>query len=337
MTEAEPASKARRDASAARGSRRVTAAATVAGALAFAGLANTLSARRAERQNPPTGRFLEVGGVRLHYATLGAGPPLVLLHGNGSMIRDFESSGLMQDAARHYRVIAFDRPGFGHSTRPRNCVWSAGAQADLVRSALSRLGVSRALVLGHSWGASLATALALKHPQSVSGLVLVSGYYFPTFRPDMALLSGPAVPVLGDLARQTVAPFMARLLWPLLLRKMFGPAPVPGKFRRFPKEMAVRPSQLRAAAAESALLGPAAASAADRYADLEMPVVIVAGAGDRLIDPEAQARRLHREIPGSSLRMVPGAGHMLHQTHTAAVLAAIDEVSVLAGMARTEA
>jgi hypothetical protein len=55
MTEAEPASKARRDASAARGSRRVTAAATVAGALAFAGLANTLAARRAERQNPPPG------------------------------------------------------------------------------------------------------------------------------------------------------------------------------------------------------------------------------------------------------------------------------------------
>jgi hypothetical protein len=58
---------------------------------------------------------------------------------------------------------------------------------------------------------------------------------------------------------------------------MFGPAPVPLKFRRFPKEMAVRPSQLRAAAAESALLGPAAASAAECYADLEMPVVIVAG------------------------------------------------------------
>jgi pimeloyl-ACP methyl ester carboxylesterase len=221
------------------------------------------------------------------------------------MIEDFASSGLMQDAARHYRVIAFDRPGFGHSTRPRDRVWSAGAQADLVHAALSRLGVSRALVLGHSWGASLATALALKHPQSVSGLVLVSGYYFPTFRPDMALLSGPAVPVLGDLARQTVAPFLTRLLWPLLLRKMFGPAPVPGKFRRFPKEMAVRPSQLRAAAAESALLGPAAASAADRYADLEMPVVIVAGPATASSTPRRSRGGFTGRSPGAAFGWCP--------------------------------
>jgi pimeloyl-ACP methyl ester carboxylesterase len=331
------ASEARVRASSARGQRFATAAATAAGALAVAGLANNLSARRAERQSPPAGRFLEVDGVRLHYVALGDGPPLVLLHGNGSMIADFASSGLLHAAAREFRVIAFDRPGFGHSTRPRGRVWSAEAQADLLHAALSRLGATPALVLGHSWGASVATALGLNHPQSVSGLVLVSGYYFPTFRPDMALLSGPAVPVLGDLARHTVAPVLTRLLWPLLLRKIFGPAQVPLKFRGFPKEMAVRPSQLRAAAAESALLGQAAASAAERYADLEMPVVIVAGTGDRLIDPDAQARRLHREIAGSSLRLVPGAGHMVHQTHTAAVLSAIDEVSALAGVARTAA
>jgi pimeloyl-ACP methyl ester carboxylesterase len=309
----------------------------VAGALAVTGLVNTVSARRAEHRNPPRGRFVTVDGVRLHYVDIGDGPPLVLLHGNGSMIEDFASSGLLGRAASQYRVIAFDRPGFGHSTRPRDRVWSAEAQADLVHAALSRLGAQRALVLGHSWGASVATALALKHPQSVSGLVLVSGYYFPTFRPDMALLSGPAVPVLGDLARQTVAPVLARLLWPVLLRKIFAPAPVPSKFGGFPKEMAVRPSQLRAAAAESALLGQAAASAADRYGDLEMPVGIVAGTGDRLIDPGAQARRLHREIAGSSLRMVPGAGHMVHQTHTAAVLSAIGEVSALAAVTRTAA
>lgn len=344
MTRAEPASRLHLAASAARvrapsagDPRAVTAAATVVGALAVAGLANILAARRAERQSPPAGRFLDIGGVRLHCIDRGDGPPLVLLHGNGSMIEDFASSGLIQGAARRHRVIAFDRPGFGHSSRPRDRVWSAEAQADLLHAALSRLGVTRALVLGHSWGASVATALALKHPQSVSGLVLVSGYYFPTFRPDMALLSGPAVPVLGDLARYTVAPVLARLLWPLLLRRIFAPAPVPRKFRAFPKEMAVRPSQLRAAAAESALLGSAAASAVNRYADLKMPVVIVAGTGDCLIDPEAQARRLHLEIAGSSLRMVPGAGHMVQQTHTAAVLSAVEEVSALAGVAHAAA
>jgi pimeloyl-ACP methyl ester carboxylesterase len=304
----------------------------VAGALAVTGLVNTVSARRAEHRNPPRGRFVTVDGVRLHYVDIGDGPPLVLLHGNGSMIEDFASSGLLGRAASQYRVIAFDRPGFGHSSRPRDRVWSAEAQADLLLAALARLGVSRALVLGHSWGASVAVAMALRHPRSVSGLVLASGYYFPTMRVDMALLSGPAVPVLGDLARHTVAPVLTRLLWPLLLRKVFAPAPVPPKFRRFPKEMAVRPSQLCAAAAESALLLPAATAAAGRYAALQMPVAIVAGTEDRLIDPDAQSRKLHREIAGSRLRMVHGAGHMVHQTEPAAVLTAIDEVAERAEM-----
>ncbi len=78
------------------------------------------------------------------------------------MIQDFESSGLIHLAAKSYRVIVFDRPGFGHSSRPRNVVWTPDAQAELLKIALERLDVSHALVLGHSWGASVAIALALK-------------------------------------------------------------------------------------------------------------------------------------------------------------------------------
>jgi pimeloyl-ACP methyl ester carboxylesterase len=148
-------------------------------------------AKNAENDNPPAGQFLEVNGVRLHYVERGSGAPLVLLHGNGSMIQDFESSGLIDLAAKNYRVIVFDRPGFGHSDRPRKVVWTPAAQAELINSALHRLGVSHAIVLGHSWGASVAVALALKYPKLVQGLVLASGYYYPTLRPDVVALSGP--------------------------------------------------------------------------------------------------------------------------------------------------
>ena len=72
-------------------------------------------AKKAEAENPPKGRFVEVNGVRLHYVERGDGDPIVLLHGNGSMVEDFECSGLIDIAAKQYRVIAFDRPGFGHS------------------------------------------------------------------------------------------------------------------------------------------------------------------------------------------------------------------------------
>ena len=303
------------------------ALATVGVTLAVSAMANVQLSKRAERQNPPAGRFVEVDGVRLHYIERGEGPPLVLLHGNGSMIQDFGSSGLVDLAASRHKVIVFDRPGFGHSTRPRQRVWTANAQADLLHTALARIGVSRAIVLGHSWGASVAVALALRHPQAVSGLVLASGYYYPSARGDMAVMAAPAVPLLGDLVRYTIAPIASRLMWPALMRKIFGPAPVPPKFRLFPKEMAVRPSQIRAAAAESALLVPTAAATAADYAMLEMPVAIIAGAEDRLINPAKQSRRLHRQIAQSTFHEVPGSGHMVHQTDPRAVMSAIGEVN----------
>jgi hypothetical protein len=56
------------------------------------------------------------------------------------------------------------------------------------------------------------------------------------------------------------------------MRKIFGPSIVPGKFAGFPKEMALRPSQLRASAAESALPIPAAFALRKDYAVLTMPV-----------------------------------------------------------------
>ena len=70
----------------------------------------------------------------------GRGRAAGFLHGNGSMIQDFSSSGLLDKAARKYRVIVFDRPGFGYSKRPRLTDLDAEAQADLIRKALDRLG-----------------------------------------------------------------------------------------------------------------------------------------------------------------------------------------------------
>src|SRR5436190_16479697 len=162
-----------------------TAFTTAAAVLAAAAFVNWWLAKKAERENPPQGRFLEIDGVHLHYVERGTGEPLVLLHGNGSMIQDFESSGLIELASQDYRTIVFDRPGFGHSTRPRNVIWTPQAQADLFNKALVRLNVDRAIVLGHSWGASVAIALATRHPSMVSALVLASGYYFPTARADV--------------------------------------------------------------------------------------------------------------------------------------------------------
>ena len=305
----------------------MVASAVAIGALTAIALVNRHLAKKAEHDNPPAGRFLDVNGVRLHYVERGAGDPLVLLHGNGSMIQDFESSGLIDLAAKDFRVIVFDRPGFGHSDRPRNVVWTPDAQAELIQRALARLGVSNALVLGHSWGASVAVALALKYPDLVRGLVLASGYYFPTVRPDVVAMGAPSLPLIGDILSDTLSPLISRAIWSLMMAKIFGPRSVPKKFEAFPKEMALRPSQIRASAAESALMIPDAFHFRDQYADLKMPVVIIAGEQDRLVDIDTQSTRLHSEISQSRFHRVPDNGHMIQQTATNQVMSAISEVA----------
>lgn len=282
----------------------------------------------AERAHPPSGKFVYVDGVRLHYLERGQGQPLVLLHGDGSMVQDFETSGLIDMAAGNYRVIAFDRPGYGYSSRPRSTVWTPQAQARLLHRALQLLGVEQPIIVGHSWGAMVAVALGLEFPAYVKSLVLLSGYYYPTARIDAPLMSPPAIPVIGDLLRYTVSPVLGRLVWPALQRRIFGPAPVPQHFKDgFPVWMALRPLPLRAAAAEAALAIPAAFSLRDRYPELNMPVVIMAGDHDRHVNTRKQSERLHRELPHSSLHVTSGAGHMLHHLAQQQVMEAINEAA----------
>lgn len=281
--------------------------------------------RQAELAHPPTGQFIEVDGVRLHYVEHGQGQPLVLLHGNGSMVEDFAGSGLIDRAAKDYRVIVFDRPGFGHSERPRNRMWTPIAQARLLQRALQQLGVEQPIVLGHSWGTLVALAMALEFPSYVRSLVLLSGYYYPSLRLDAAFVSPPAIPVLGDLLRFTISPLLGRAIWPAAVKAIFSPAAVSPRFAAFPMWMALRPSQLRAAAAESAMMVPAAMTLCRRYRELTVPVVIMAGAEDRIANAQHNSRRLHDELPRSDLRLTTGAGHMIHYLVPDDVMAAIDD------------
>jgi pimeloyl-ACP methyl ester carboxylesterase len=112
-----------------------------------------------------------------------------------------------------------------------------------------------------------------------------------------------------------------------MLRKLFGPRSVPEKFAGFPKEMAVRPSQIRASAAEAALMIPSAFASSKTYSELEMPTIILAGEDDRLIDINEQSVRLHDEVKQSKLHRIAGAGHMIRQSATPDVMAAIDEAA----------
>jgi pimeloyl-ACP methyl ester carboxylesterase len=174
----------------------------------------------------------------------------------------------------------------------------------------------------------VAAALALNHPDSVAGLVLASGYYFPTVRADGLMAAPTSAPVLGDLLRHTISPLLARLMAPGMFRKMFAPMPVPSRFSaEFPVGLTLRPSQLRASSDETVLMVPAAAKLEERYRELRLPVSIIAGADDRIVDTEHQSVRLHDVVGESELRVLPGLGHMLHHFVPDQVAHAVDAVA----------
>jgi pimeloyl-ACP methyl ester carboxylesterase len=312
--------------------KKVAVSPKTAGALAAAATAAAVSAlwvqyraRKAERDNPPIGSVVEVDGIPLHYVDKGEGPAVVLLHGNAVLLQDFVASGLVDRLAERHRVIAFDRPGFGYSGRPRDRLWTAQAQASLIQRALTLMGVEQPVVLGHSWGTLVALGMAVGDAADVRGLVLVSGYYYPTARVDVALAAPAALPVLGDVLSYTVSPLTARLLLKRSVEAMFAPAPMPADFFDvIPREMLLRPVQIRAEAEDAAFMIPAAAQLSADYSDLKMPVSIFAGAKDKVVDPESNSVRLHHAVPHSTLAVAPEAGHMVHYALAGEIVAAID-------------
>jgi pimeloyl-ACP methyl ester carboxylesterase len=297
------------------------------GALALAGAAAIVNRQsaRAEKAHPPLGSFVTSDGVRLHYLERGSGRPIIFLHGNGLSAEDMLISGLMDyAAARSFRAIAFDRPGFGHSERPRGPAWTAAAQAALLLKAFEPLGIERPIVVGHSLGTMVALALALNHPEDVGGLVLASGYYYPKARTDIILFSPPAIPLLGDLLCYTVAPLIGEAMAPRMIAKMFAPQAVPGRFaREFPVGLMVRPSQIRASSKDATHMIPDAYLMSDRYSELSCPVAVLTGDADEVVDYQEQSLQLHAAVPGSRLDVIPNAGHMIHHVDPARVMRAV--------------
>jgi pimeloyl-ACP methyl ester carboxylesterase len=282
--------------------------------LAALALVVYLAAKIVEWRNPPIGKFLAVDGTKLHYFEDGSGLPTVFLHGNATMLQDFTLSSAFRSVAKHSRAIAFDRPGFGYSTRPRTRKWTASEQADLIAAALRQLNLGPVVLVGHSWGTLVAVALAERHPGLVRSLVLLSGYYYPTPRFDAALAAVGATPVIGDVLRYTVSPLFGLIMLPLTLSVLFAPCPVTDQFRReFPRLMMLRPWQLRASLGDGALMLQSAAALQAGYGDLRVPTSIAAGGDDRVVD-HWHSEALYRQLQASRLQILPGIGHMVQHS-----------------------
>jgi pimeloyl-ACP methyl ester carboxylesterase len=279
----------------------------VAGLVAF----TTWTARKVEKHLPPRGRFLDVDGARIHYTDEGSGPVLVLVHGLTGQMLNFAHS-LLDRLKNDFRVVMIDRPGSGYSTRPADQPATLDAHARTISRFCEKLELERPLVVGHSLGGAIALALALNHPERVGGLALLAPV---TQRPDSVPPPFDGLLIASPLLRRVIAWTLAAPLsirnGPQTLALLFGPQRVPSDFAVGGGGLlALRPSafigaseDLTAAQAEPAELA--------RYEELTVPVGIVFGTGDRILDFKVHGEGLAARVPGAELELVEGGGHMI--------------------------
>jgi len=268
----------------------------------------------------PKIRRVAVPGGRVALAENGgAGPPVVLLHGASGNLRDWTASPLWPRLASR-RVVALDRPGFGRSDPTRGHPWRLDHQVAALRAALHAAGVRRAVLVGHSYSGALVLAWALRHPDEVAGLCVLSGATMD-FGSDVRLgYRVVALPVLGRAIAAAVPALVSARRLDRALGAVFAPQRVPeGYAERADVRLALRPRTFRINARALAALRGQLAAMEPRYPEIRCPVVAVHGTADRVVPASIHAERLVPLIPGARLSLLDGVGHMPHHAVPEAV------------------
>lgn len=263
----------------------------------------TLQARYAA----PTSHYIDLpDGVRVHYRDEGnrSGPPIILIHGYSASAADWEAwSKRLGDT---YRIILPDLPGHGLTRAPKGYISSATAQVKVVDEVASSLGLTGFVIGGNSMGGGVAWRYTLAHPEKVSALVLVDAVGWPpekTGRNDaliFKLLGNPlARPIIKNLDNSALAKqglqaaFLdPSLVTPALVKRYTDLARAPGH-----RDILITPPSSEGLASK------------DRLSIISAPTLILFGQDDRLI-PASDGERFKAAIPGSTLIVYPGVGHV---------------------------
>jgi pimeloyl-ACP methyl ester carboxylesterase len=290
--------------------------------------ANT--AARVERVLPPQGSFVDVAGSRIHYVERGRGPiTLLMIHGLGGNAGNFLHS-LVDQLAADFRVVVMDRPGSGYSTRANDAPAGPYAQADVVAAFIQALGLDRPVLVGHSLGGAISLAAAIAHPSLVRSLALVAPLTAlqvgtpGVFRPLMIEHSAVRRAIAWTLA----TPFsMTRLS--RVLHAIFSPDPVPADFSLAGGGMlSLRPSAFIAASTDFMAARREFAPVVAQYDALRVPVGIIYGTEDRILDYRVHGEGMRARVPHLDLELVEGAGHMIPITTPERVAAFVRRIAL---------
>ena len=274
------------------------------------------------RQNHYQRQFVVVDEMMLSYISAGSGRPVVLIHGNPGSYQDF-TLGVVERLSESYHVLAFDRPGHGDSERHDSVQTTVEVQARIIRDALQKLAIEKPVLVGHSWGGSLVLAAAVAYANELSGIVLLAPAAYPSLRVEWWSFL-PHVPVIGKFVVKRLTPFLGRAFVRKNLRQAYEPQDMQHDYAEQSAEMWMKPDHIRACAYDERTLGASLKILSQHYRNIELPVVIVTGSADRLLNPNEHAYPLQKTIRNSKLIVLPDTGHQLPQTKPDDVISAID-------------
>ncbi|WP_299350466.1 alpha/beta hydrolase [uncultured Shimia sp.] len=288
--------------------------------------------RHAEADYPPEGQFLEVDGHRVHVLVRGQGPDLVLLHGASGSTRDmtFELAAHLED---RYRVLIFDRPGLGYSDRINRSGATLVEQAELLSRAAALLGADKPIVAGQSYGGAVALAWAVHFPERLSALVPIAAVSSIWASPMDLYYRLVSHRWLGPLLIPTLTAFVSDAYVDKVMATVFEPQDAPkGYGAHFGPGLTLRRKTLRANALQRANLLEEIRALYPRYGQIQVPTEIVHGDEDITVPAWNHSERLATRIPGATLTLLPGVGHMPQHVAAPDCAAAIDRAAKRAGL-----
>jgi pimeloyl-ACP methyl ester carboxylesterase len=272
-------------------------------------------ARKVVAAFKPLPRVIEIDGERIHYRELGQGPGIVFVHGLGGQAMNFNYLDLDKLAATH-RVVLIDRPGSGFSPRRDDGKAGIAAQAALVAGFIRALGFERPpLLVGHSLGGAISLAVALDHADCVGGLALIAPltHYVPDVPEPFRTLEIRSS-FLRNLFAHTLATPLAILNSRKVLDALFGPDATP---RDFPVRggglLGLRPGGFYGASTDMHGVEKDLPALQERWSGLKLPVDMLYGRGDRVLDWQVQGQGLKDKLSQMTLEVIDG-GHMLPVT-----------------------
>jgi pimeloyl-ACP methyl ester carboxylesterase len=278
--------------------------------LTFAGVTQ-LASRWIEGRIPRDGAVLTIDGTDMHYLDRGQGRPIVLIHGLSGQMRNF-ATGLVDQLAANHRVVLIDRPGSGYSAPLADGTNTLAGQAEVIAGLIETLDLDAPLIVGHSLGGAVALTLALDHPDAVGALALIA----PASQPSDATSSASsAMSIQSDTLRRFVSLTFATPLGMLIFdgsaKSVFAPESMPEDFGTIGGSLlSIRPHSYFSAGGDMVAARAALPTMVASYPSLQMPVAILFGRADQVLDPAIHGTLLRDAVTGATLTQIQG-GHMI--------------------------